>query len=96
MLKIGELIEVFVQGDGVHPCKQAFSDQLALGISHYGIWSVSNPYTEDLSKKYSDFLEMMKRSMEWEMLNNLNNNDSTILDRENLQFQHWSSKNDGN
>ena len=96
MLDIGELIEVFMQGNGTHPCKQAFSDQLALGISHYGIWSVSNPHTEDLSKRYSDFLEMMKSALEWEMLNNSNNNDSTILDRENLQFQHWSSKNDGN
>ena len=56
----------------------------------------TNPYTEDLSKRYSDFLEMMKSAMEWEMLNNSSNNDSTILDRENLQFQHWSSKNDGN
>jgi hypothetical protein len=32
--------------------------------------------------------------LEWEMVNNSDNNDSTILDRENVQFQHWSSKDD--
>ena len=56
--------------------------------------NLSNPHTEDLSKKYADFLALMKKSLEWEMLNNSNNNDSTILDRENLRFQHWSSRDD--
>ena len=96
MLELGKPVEVLMQGDGVHPCKQAFSYQLSLGISHYGLWSISNPHTEDLSKQYADFLAVMKKSLEWEMLNNSNNNDSTILDRENLRFQHWSSSEDGN
>jgi|TARA_Y100000991_G_scaffold210944_1_gene192820 hypothetical protein len=84
-----------MKDDTIHPCKQAYSAQLSLGISHYGIWSLSNPYTEDLPQKYVAYIETMKKAMEWELANNPNNQDSTILDRENLNFQHWSSKEGG-
>ena len=77
--------------DTAHPCKQAYSDQLSLGISHYGIWSLSNPHSQDLSQIYVAYIEAMKKAMEWEMANNPQHQDSTILDRENLNFQHWSS-----
>ena len=80
-------MEVLMQGDGVHPGRP-FRISLRR-VSHYGIWSVSIRILK-ICKKYADFLALMKKSLEWEMLNNSNNNDSTILIA-NLRFQHWSS-----